>query len=164
MGIVTVRQPNGAEEERRSVSGGWGAILNMTGIDIRELPQVMDGSGVALVSKDGHQWTIEPWNGGSGFAFASRKLTEEEAERYEQIMLRRTFVDHFTKDRWSMCLSIAFRVRALAEQMRPDHQPSRATRRSLQRKLNRLARIQTELLVNRRADSSSYEEELKQLC
>jgi hypothetical protein len=163
MNIVTVRKPNGAEEKCRSVSGNWGAILNMTGIDIRELPQVMNGSGVALVSKDGHQWTVDPWKNGGGFAVASRKLTDVEADLAEQEMLRGTIVGHFTKDRWLMCLDIADRVRLLSGQMRPDHPPSRATRRTLQRKLNRLAQIQAELLLNRSADSSSFEQELEKL-
>lgn len=149
---------------RDSVSGGWGAILKTTGIDIREFPQVMDGSGTAVVLNDGHQWTIEPWEGGGGFAVASRPQTEAESERARQRMLRCTFVDHFTKDRLLMCMDIAEQVRQLSARMRPDHPPARAARRSVQRKLKRLAQIQTSLLWHRGADSSLYEQELEQLC
>lgn len=160
MGIVTVRQSNGADEERHLVSGNWAAILQMTGIDVREIPQVMDGSGTALVTKDGHEWAIDPWKGGGGLATASRKLTEEEVERAEQRMLRTTFIGHFTKDRWLMCLDVADQLRQLSAQMRPDHPPARASRRALQRKLNQLALIQTDLLLNRSADVRSHKQAL----
>ena len=146
-----------------SVSGNRVAILNSTGIDIRELPQVMAGSAAAVVVKDGHEWTITPWAGGGGFAVATRPQTKVEAERERQRMLRSTFVGHFSKDRLLMCIDIAGCVRKISAQMRPDHPPARSTRRSLQRKLNRLAQIQMELLWNRDADSSLYVQELKQL-
>ena len=78
-------------------------------------------------------------------------------------MLRNTFVGHFTKDRLLMCMDIAEQVRKLSSQIHPDHPPARAARRSVQRKLNRLAQIQTALLLHQTANSSLYEQELKQL-
>ncbi|WP_374410654.1 hypothetical protein [Hydrogenophaga sp.] len=147
----------------KSINGTRAAILNFTGIDICELPQVMDGSGVAVVMKDGHQWTITPWEGGGGFAMAERPKTKEEIERDWQRMLRRTFVGYFSEDRRIMCAQIAERLREISVLLRPDHPPARAMRRSLQRKLNRLAEIQMELLCNRNADSSRFEQELKLL-
>ena len=163
MASETVIQPLEDVLGSVSVSGGWGAILKTTGIDIKEFPCVMDGSGSAVVMHNGHQWTVKPWEGGGGFAMASRLRTEEETKRDEQRMLRNTFVSHFTKDRLLMCMDIAEHVRKLSSQIHPDHPPARAARRSVQRKLNRLAQIQTALLLHRTADSSLYEQELKQL-
>ena len=163
MASANVRQSAEEALADDSVSGSRVSILNSTGIDIRDFPQVMDGSGTAVVVKDGHTWTITPWEGGGGFAVASRPQTESEIESERQRMLRRTFVDHFTKDRLLMCMDITEQVRALAAELRPDHPPARAARRTVQRKLNRLAQIQSALLLNRGADSSLYEQELKQL-
>lgn len=146
-----------------SISGGRTTILSATGIDIRNFPQVMDGSGEAVVRKDGHTWTITPWEGGGGFAVASRPQTESEIESERQRMLRSTFVAHFTKDRLLMCMDIAEQVTSFLAQMRPDHPPSRAVRRDMHRKLNRLVEIQKDLLLRRTADSSLYEQELKEL-
>lgn len=146
-----------------SVSGSWGAILKTIGIDIREFPQVMDGSGTAVVVKDCHQWTVKPWEGGGGFAVASRPQTEAEIEHDRQRMLRSTFVGHFTKDRLQMCRGIAEQIRCLSARMSPDHPTARAARRDMQRKLKRLAQIQTYLMWHREADSSQYEQELEQL-
>ena len=163
MANETVIQPLEDVLGSNSVSGSWGAILKSTGIDIKEFPCVMEGSGSAIVLHNGHQWTVKPWLGGGGFAVASRPRTEEETKRDEQRMLRNTFVGHFTKDRLLMCMDIAEQVGQLSAQIRPDHPPARATRRSVQRKLNRLAKIQTALLWHPTADSSLYEQELKQL-
>lgn len=126
-----------------SVSGGWFAILETTGIDIRCLPNVMDGSGTSVVMHNGHEWTIKPWLGGGGFAVASRPRTEEEEEQANRRTLRRTYASHFTQDRLEMCMDIAEQVTALLAQMRPDHPPSRAVRRDVHRKLNRLAEMLT---------------------
>lgn len=145
-----------------SISGSWGAILRATGVDVRAFPQVMDGSGTAVVQKDGHQWTLKPWEGGGGYAVASRQKTEAEIEHERQRLLRNTFAGHFSKDRLLMCASIAAKVRGLCVEMRPDHPPSRAARRSLQGKLKRLAQIQTELLFDPAAVPSLYEQELNQ--
>ena len=133
MASETVIQPLGDVLGSDSVSGSWGAILKTTGIDIEEFPCVMDGSGSAVVMHNGHQWTVKPWEGGGGFAMASRLRTEEETKRDEPRMLRNTFVSHFTKDRLLMCMDIAEHVRKLSSQIHPDHPPARAARRSVQR-------------------------------
>jgi hypothetical protein len=146
-----------------SISGGWGAILKTTGIDIREYPQVMDGSGAAVVQKDGREWIVNPWEGGGGFAVAHRQKTEIEIDADRQRELRRTFDASFSKDRLLMCLAISDRLVQLSEKLCPDHPPARSVRRSTQRKIRRLAQIQIELLANREADSSLYERELNQL-
>ncbi|MBL8388084.1 MAG: hypothetical protein JNK17_07715 [Hydrogenophaga sp.] len=146
-----------------SVSGNQVAIFNSTGIDIRELPQVMDGSGSAVVLRDGHEWTITPWEGGGGFAVAKRPQTEAEIEREQQRALRGTFCPHFSKDRLLMCASIAERIVQLSEQMRPDSPPAREVRRTIRRRLDRLAKMQLELLGNPYADSDLYAQELERL-
>lgn len=163
MAIETVSQAAGDVFGCESVSGNRVAILNATGVDIRELPQVMSGSGIAVVVKDGHQWTITPWEGGGGFAVATRPQTEKESERERKRMLRSTICPHFSKDRLLMCAEIAERVIQLSAQMRPDHPPARAVRRNIQRKLDRLAQMQMELLCNQSADANLFEQELKHL-
>ena len=55
MATETVNQPIEAVPGRNSVSGGWLAILNASSIDIREIFQVIDGSGVAVVEHTGHR-------------------------------------------------------------------------------------------------------------
>ena len=124
----------------------------------------MDGSGSAVVMNNVHQWTVKPWEGGRGFAVASRPQTDEETKREQQRMLRNTFVGHFTKDRLLMCMDIAEQIRQISAQMRPDHPPAREARRNVQRRLNRLTQIQRALLWQKEADSSFYLEEIKQLC
>lgn len=146
-----------------SVSGSRKAILRVSGIDIQEFPQVMDGSGSATVSKDGHQWTIKPWHGGGGFAVASRPETEEEIERERRRMLRSTFVGYFRKDRLMMCQTIAREIQYLTKRLSPNNPPPRAVRRDTQRRIRRLAEIQFALLTWAHADSSLYEQELEHL-
>lgn len=163
MAIETVIQPTEDVLGCESVSGNQVAILKATGIDIREFSQVMDGSGVAVVVKDGHQWTITPWDGGGGFAVAARPQTEEETERDRLRVLRSTTCPHFSKDRLLMCVDISERVVQLLAQMSPEHPPTRAVRRNIRRKLDRLAQMQLELLCNRNADADLFEQELKHL-
>ena len=54
MASETVNQPLEDVLGIDSVSGGWGSILKTTGIDIKEFPCVMDGSGSAVVMHNGH--------------------------------------------------------------------------------------------------------------
>lgn len=110
MASETVNQPLEDVLGKDAISGSWRAILKTTGIDIKNFPCVMDGSGSAVVMHNGHQWTVKPWEGGGGFAVVSRQRTDEEIKKDEQRMLRHTFVGHFTKDRLLMCMDIAEQV------------------------------------------------------
>lgn len=145
-----------------SVSGNWGAILRATGIDIRELPQVMDGTAAASVLRGGHWWTVEPWEGGGGFAVATRPQTAAECESEKQRLMRSTFSSYFSQDRLVLCTVIAERVAKLSARLRPDCPPSRAKRRTIRRQLDRLSSIQIELLTNKYANVAQLERELKE--
>lgn len=68
-----------------------------------------------------------------------------------------------TKDRWLLCLQVIDQMRDLSDRMSPDHPPARAQRRTMRRKLARLAQIQAELLCRKSVDVTGYEDELKQL-
>lgn len=148
---------------RVSISSGWGSILHKTGIDIREFPQVMDGTGRATVAVEGHMWTIEPWEGGGGYAVAWRPNTEQEERAERSRASRSTFVGYFGKDRLLMCLRISREIQHISSSLNPDRPPSRAKRRTASRKLKRLAEIQHSLMSSRFVSSEEFADELHKL-
>ncbi|MDW5441974.1 hypothetical protein [Polaromonas sp. SM01] len=153
MATETVNQPIEDVLKRNSVSGGWRAILNATGIDIRQSPQVMDGSGATVVEHEGRQWTLTPWQGGGGFARVSRALTAEEERLEEEDIARRTYVDFFGLDRLRLCRKISIEMMRVAGYLLPDNPPARAKRRELRKRLDKLAVIQFNLMQYRGTDA-----------
>lgn len=146
-----------------SISGGMGAILKATGIDISQFPEVMDGSGTASVMHDGHQWTIKPWIGGGGLAVVSRPLTVEEERLEDEAVERHTFVSFFGLDRLRLCRKIALEMMRLSGTLRPDCPPARAKRRELRKRLDELAAIQFDLMQYRGADAKAARLRLKDM-
>lgn len=147
-------------ENMRRYCGSAAALRLELGIEAESLYGTGKSCTFTATGKDGHQWTVRNH---SGLFNAERPETPEEIKAGHEALERRSYSGYFTVDRQKLCADIAWQIRWLALNLKPDNPPSRAKRRQLKADIHEFGVLQTELLLNPRADVKAIRSRLAQI-